>query len=528
VASTAELLAAAPLAAIALKRRRELEAQRRTADLVPSLRLLEYIREAWPVVEPASVYVHGFHIEAIAEHLEACSRGEIQDLVITVPPRTSKSLCTSVFWPTWSWTFAPTSRWLCNSYAQALSVRDALRSRRLIESRWFQERWGHVFALAGDQNMKSRYDNTRGGYRLASSVTGSNTGEGGDFLVADDCTNVLEGESALSREMTTRWWFEVMPSRRNDPKTSVRVIIQQRVHEQDIVGEVLRQGGYHHLNLPMEYEPTVMVSGCELLHDRRTEERELLWPERFGDAEVRELKRELGPYAWAGQYQQSPTPRAGAIVDPNGFRPLPDGWKRGDLPAVQFWDLAYSEKSMADHTVALTLVVDGDDLVVTNVYRERIAEANLAEAIADHIDATEPNLVGIEEAAFKQTATRLLVQQVRRLAGPWVAHGNVIGVPVSHDKVMRAQVIAGQAQAGQLYADRTAPWWPAFAAELASFPLSNADDQVDACSGALSLALEHLKQRQTLEMLLTSAVTVRHTGALSGGVRSRSSNPLEP
>src|SRR5215831_2717283 len=184
---------------------------------------------AWHVVEPATPYVNGFHIEAIAEHLEACSRGEIQDLVITIPPRTSKSLCTSVFWPTWSWTFAPSSRWLCNSYAQSLSVRDALKSRRLIESRWYQERWGHVFALAGDQNVKSRYDNTRGGYRLAASVTGSNTGEGGDFLVADDCTNVLEGESALSREMTTRWWFEVMPSRRNDPKTSVRVIIQQRV-----------------------------------------------------------------------------------------------------------------------------------------------------------------------------------------------------------------------------------------------------------------------------------------------------------
>ena len=377
--------------------------------------------------------------------------------------------------------------------------------------------------MAGDQNMKSRYDNTRGGYRLASSVTGSNTGEGGDFLVADDCTNVLEGESALSREMTTRWWFEVMPSRRNDPKTSVRVIIQQRVHEQDIVGEVLRQGGYHHLNLPMEYEPTVMVAGCDLLHDERTREGELLWPERFGETEVLDLKRELGPYAWAGQYQQSPTPRAGAVVDPNGFRPLPDVWKRDDLPAVQFWDLAYSERTMADHTVAVTVVVDGDDLLVTNVYRERIAEANLAEAIADHIDATQPNLVGIEEAAFKQTATRLLVQQVRRLAGPWVAHGNVIGVPVSKDKIMRAQVIAGQAQAGQLYADRNAPWWPAFAAEMASFPLGSNDDQVDACGGALALALEHLKKRQTLEILLGEAVTVRQRAdsGLTGGWRER-------
>jgi hypothetical protein len=151
----------------------------------------------------------------------------------------------------------------------------------------------------------------------------------------------------------------------------VRVIIQQRVHEQDIVGEVLRQGAYHHLDLPMGYEPTVMVSGSSLLHDRHTEEGELLWPERFGEAEVRELKRELGPCAWAGQYQRSPTPRAGAVVDPNAFRPLPDGWKREDLPTVEFWDLAYGEKTMPDHTAAVTIVLDGDDLIVVYVYRER-------------------------------------------------------------------------------------------------------------------------------------------------------------
>jgi predicted phage terminase large subunit-like protein len=111
------------------------------------------------------------------------------------------------------------------------------------------------------------------------------------------------------------------------------------------------------------------------------------------------------------------------------------------------------------------------------------------------------------------------VQQVRRLAGAWVAHGRVMGVPVSKDKVMRAQAIAGQAQAGQLYADRKAPWWPAFAAELSSFPLGSPDDQVDACAGVLSLALEHLKTRQTLELLLATPVTVRQRAELTGGWR---------
>jgi predicted phage terminase large subunit-like protein len=482
------------------------------------------------VVEPSAPYVHGFHIQAIAEHLEALAQGEIQDLVITVPPRSAKSLCTSVFLPTWMWTFAPHTRWLTNSYAQSLSVRDALRSRRLIESGWYQRQWGHVFGLAGDQNLKSRYDNTRGGYRIASSVLGSNTGEGGDFLVCDDAHNVVDAESALVREATLRWWFEVMSSRRNDPKTSRRIVIQQRVHEADLVGEILRQGGYHHLNLPMEYEPSVLVPGCELLHDERTAEGELLWPERYNADDVVELKKSLGPYAWSGQYQQSPTPRAGAILDASWFRPVPADWQRHDLPCVQFWDTAFSEKTMADYTAAATVVLDGERLYLTSVWRERVAEQNLAEVIAEHIQATRPNLVGIEEAAFKQTATRQLVQQVRRVAGAWAARGRIMGVPVSRDKIFRAQVVAGQGQAGNLYADRDTEWWTTFASELASFPLGAHDDQVDALSGAVTLAVEHLRRLQTLDLLLSQPVAVRHTGATSGGFSPNSRldrNPLE-
>jgi predicted phage terminase large subunit-like protein len=518
MASAAQLLVAAPLAAVALKRRRELEAKRKTTAATPPMRLLEYIRQAWSVVEPSAAFVPGFHIEAIAEHLEAVARGDIQDLVITVPPRTAKSLCCSVFLPTWMWTFAPHTRWLTNSYAQSLSVRDALRSRRLIESTWYQRQWSHVFALAGDQDTKSRYDNTRGGYRIAASVGGSNTGEGGDWLICDDAHNVIDAESALVREATVRWWFEVMTSRRNDPRTSKRIVIQQRVHEADLVGEILRQANYHWLNLPMEYVPTTMVAGCELAHDWRTDEGELLWPERYIQADVADLKKTLGPYSWSGQYQQDPVPRSGAILDAGWFAPIPSDWRRADLPIVQYWDLAFSEKEMADYTVACTLVMDDEKLYLTSVFRERVSELNLAEAIADHITATQPNLVGIEESASKATAVRQLVQQVRQLAGEWAGHGRVMGVPVSRDKIMRSQVAAGQGQAGNLLADRTAPWWTTFASELAAFPLGAHDDQVDALSGAVTLAVEHLRKQQALDMLLSQPVTVRHvSGAVTGG-----------
>ena len=143
--------------------------------------LAEFVRQAWPVVEPPSrPYQPGWHIEAICEHLEALGRGEIRRLLINIPPRHMKSLAVAVFWPAWTWIERPEVRWLFASYAQQLSTRDSVRCRRLIESPWYRGNWGASFALAKDQNQKTRFENDRTGYRLATSVGGAATGEGGD------------------------------------------------------------------------------------------------------------------------------------------------------------------------------------------------------------------------------------------------------------------------------------------------------------------------------------------------------------
>lgn len=147
--------------------------------------LAEFVRQAWHVIEPATILVWGFHIEAICEHLEAVSRGEIRNLLINIPPRHMKSLLVSVFWPAWEWTRWPERRFLCSSYSASLSIRDSVKCRRLIESPWYRERWGHRFTLSGDQNLKSRFDNNRSGYRLSTSVGGAVTGEGGDRILCD-------------------------------------------------------------------------------------------------------------------------------------------------------------------------------------------------------------------------------------------------------------------------------------------------------------------------------------------------------
>src|SRR5947207_1048822 len=198
---------------------------------IGNLSLLQFVRDAWHVCEPKNEFVEGPHLKMICEHLEAITRGQIQDLLINIPPRHMKSLAVCVFWPAWEWINFPHRRWLFASYAQSLATRDSLRCRRLIESPWYQKNFGSRFVLCGDQNTKERFENDKGGHRIATSSGGSATGEGGDRVVIDDPHNVIDRESDVERRRTLTWWDETMSTRLNDPKTGAKVIVMQRIHE---------------------------------------------------------------------------------------------------------------------------------------------------------------------------------------------------------------------------------------------------------------------------------------------------------
>jgi predicted phage terminase large subunit-like protein len=283
-----------------------------------NLKLL--IRRAWHVVQPGTKFTDGPHIDALCEHLTAVTRGQIRNLLINVPPRHMKSLAVGVFWPAWEWISAPQRRWLFASYASTLSERDSNHCRRLIQSQWYQSRWGSRFRLCDDQNAKHRFENDKSGSRIATSVGGWATGEGGDRVVVDDPHNVVDRESEAARLEALRWWDESMSTRLNDPKTGAKVIVMQRIHEKDLSGHVLEQGGYVHLCLPAEFETSrrcVTVIGWR---DWRKAEGELLWPDRVGPKEIAEFRRTLGSSAYAGQFQQRPSPAGGARFRAEWFR----------------------------------------------------------------------------------------------------------------------------------------------------------------------------------------------------------------
>jgi len=299
-----------------------------------------FIRQAWHIVEPKNPLIWGWHLDAICEHLTAVSQGQIQNLLINIPPRHTKSTTASVMWPAWEWINKPEIRWLYSSYAEVLSIRDSRKCRNIILSNWYQQRWGDKFQLVGDQNAKTRFDNDKTGYRMSTSVGGVGTGEGGDRIVVDDPHNVKEGESNAKRTEVLLWWDESMSTRIDNPKTGAKVIIMQRTHENDLSGHILeKELDYVHLCLPARYEPNrkkLFTKTPLPFKDPRTKEGEPLCPERYDDEILTRLEKELGPYATAGQLQQRPYPRGGGMFAIDKFelvKALPK-----PVAAIRYWD----------------------------------------------------------------------------------------------------------------------------------------------------------------------------------------------
>lgn len=325
--------------------------------------LYEFTKQAWGLVEGNRPFLPNWHLEALAEHIEAQFRSEIRNLLVNVPPRTLKSGLCSVMLAPWTWINDPSMQFLYVSYAQDLSVRDSRRSRQIIESNWYATRWGHEYNILTDQNAKIRFDNSKGGYRLSSSVDAKVTGEGGDWIVCDDPNNVRDRSETVLKS-TLDWWKEVMPSRLNNFKTGRRLVVMQRMHESDLSGHIISkdEGEWTKLILPMEFEPkrkcfTVVLPSTrgKKWCDPRTEEGELLFPERIGPKELKLLKRDLGSeFAISGQLQQRPAPEAGGIIKRHWFKI----WTSEKLPKMTMTltsiDTAVTANKLSAYNVATT------------------------------------------------------------------------------------------------------------------------------------------------------------------------------
>lgn len=429
-----------------------------------------FVRMAWHIVEPAREFVDGWHIGAICEHLQAITEAQIRDLIINMPPRHMKSLLVGVLWPAWEWIDHPQHAFLTASYADTLAVRDAVKMRRLITSAWYRERWGASFRLASDQNAKVRFDNDRGGYRIATSVNGVATGEGGDRIVVDDPINVKEGASATVRDAANKWWDESMSTRGNDPKKVARVIVMQRIHENDLTGHCLTKPdtSYVHLKMPAEYRGKPMVTAIVGFKDPRTQIGELLWPARFGRAEVDKLKVDLGTYAASAQLQQEPVPEGGGTFKLEWF-PRYKVLPTGGIRTVSI-DCANKAGELNSYSVAGAFVEVAMNAYLEKVWRDRVEYPALKRNVKNFCASVKPHTVLIED---KGNGTAL-IQDLR-------AETNLPIIPIEPegDKIMRAQRTSPTVEARRIWLPDFGEWLPEFEYEIGHFPATEFLDQVD-------------------------------------------------
>ena len=445
--------------------------------------LVEFIKLSWSILEPGRTFVPGWHIEAVCEHLEAVSNGEIIRLLINVPPGCMKSLTTEVFWPAWEWgpKNRPDLRYVSASYSNDLTVRDNRRCRNLIKSEWYQRLWGDNFQLVGDQNAKMKFETNFAGFKIATSVGGLGTGERGDRFIIDDPHNIKDGESDAKRLAALLWFTETVPTRMSDPDKSSIIIIMQRVHSQDISGYILeKELGYEHLMLPMEFEPERKCTTSIGFEDPREDDGDLLWPERMTPAVIERDSTVLGPYAVASQFQQRPAPRGGGMFKKGWFEIVDEVPKRRDT--VRGWDLAATEDVL---TAAWTAGVKMSRCVDGYIYIEDVARIQGSPRKVEKLLRNTASQDGVlTKISGPQDPGQAGKAQARYLTRQLAGYDVKFTVETG-DKMTRAKPLAAQAEAGNVFIVRGL-WNEDYLDELCTFPFSKFKDQVDASSRAFT------------------------------------------
>lgn len=507
----------------------------------------KFIYETFPILEPGRQYKDNWHIDAISEILQACTVGEVRNLVINIPRRCMKSMLIAVMWFCWTWTFLPWTRWLFASFSEKFAYRDSNLCRKLIESMYYQSRFGDTFHASLREWKTSKFANDKGGYRACFGV-GKGTGEGGDFVIVDDPHQIDEAESAKKIENTINWYFETYYNNVTDPKTACRVIIQQRVGEDDLTGQILaRELGYELLCLPMKFEDdhphknsvskplhvghvsavekannkTLLVGEEKLFIDPRDPqapefdnawyqsfyekhfksrglksegEGQILWQNRFDQPDIDEMVKHLQAYGESAQLQQRPIRRGGNFFQSSLFEIIDGGTiDLNYCTFVRYWDKAGTAGG-GDWTVGMLLARSPKrpyTIYIVDIFRKQLGYYERMAEMKDHAEADTRDYV---ESRI-ETGYSIGIEKEGASSGTDVAtleRDHLLGFDVFIDlpkgkKSHRAKVARSISDAGRIKMFR-APWNLAFIREIEKFDPdkdSQKDDQVDALSGGV-------------------------------------------
>lgn len=472
--------------------------------------LLAFTREAWEILEPTQPFIYNWHIGELCLLLERVAAGQEKRLIINVPPGTMKSLLVSVIFPCWLWARDPSKRVLTAAYSDKRALDANIKARNLIKSAWFQEHF--ELKLVEDQNAKGRFDTSKGGWRIATSVGGEGTGLHPDIIIIDDAATAAEAESETERKRVNGWFSGTVSSRGVSRDVCV-IVIGQRLNEEDLPGYLLRKDpdGWTLVRWPMRYEkcscPVPLIADDQRcpLHkadhdwkpdprDPRTEAGELLFPDLFTEAKVKKLELDLGPYGTAGQLQQRPSPEGGGLFKRGDFKfvdalPAHMKWTRG-------WDTAGTEGD-GDYTAGVKIgieyeyrlengvrtLADTGRIFVADVQHEQLGPDGV-DKLMKATAILDGKRVPVREEREGGASGKAQINSRAKLLKGWDYEEVTLGT----NKRVRVKPFRSQVQAGNVYLLRAA-WNEKYIVELCGFDTAKHDDMVDATSCAFNAVL---------------------------------------
>jgi predicted phage terminase large subunit-like protein len=457
----------------------------KTLNAILRQELSAFIQRVFATVVPGKRYVHNWHIDAIAWELMRIMRGENNRLIITLPPRSLKSISASVAFPAWLLGLDPTYRIICVSYAQELALKHSLDTRAVLESPWYKRCFPGTI-IHPDKNSQAEFMTTQRGGRYSTSVGGSLTGRGGNLIIIDDPHKADEALSDSKRNTVIDWYGNTLFSRLDNKQNDAIILIQQRLHENDLAGYLLETGNWTHLNLPAiaEYFESIQIS-ADAFHQRNVGD--ALHPTWESQAVLKALQAELGSFAFAAQYQQRPVPIEGGLVKWDWFQTYSEipNQKESDCQIIQSWDTASKAEEMHDWSACTTWLIHDKQYYLLDVYRKRLEFPDLKRQIVTQANKWSTRSVLIEDKAAGIQLIQDLNREHREL--------NIIPIVPNHDKVTRLMGMTPAIEASRVSLPNEAHWLADFRSEILHFPKGKHDDQVDSLSQFLEWAENHCR-----------------------------------
>jgi len=438
--------------------------------------LHEFVKQSWHLIEPETDYVDGVHIKILCEYLEAVTANQIQHIGIFMPPRHMKSLTVSVFWFAWTWIQQPGSQWLYTSSADKVVIRDSVRCRKLITSKWYRNRWGDKVVLKRDQNEKTLFTNEKEGFRQASSILSKVTGGNANYLVGDDILDTKGVRSETTRENTIFEWDNGFATRLNDKRKDHMCLMQQRLHMKDPAGHVIEEndGDWTFLTLPAEFKKKTFIEMPQSEKKYEFEEDSILWEERF-PREVLDKEKNRLKNNYAAQYLQNPIADGGLIFDTSLIPRIETiGDPSNALQIVHSWDHAIKAKEENDESACTIYAqMHSKKWVLIDVWRGKKKYAQQKQILQDLAVKYPPTTILVEDKGNGSPLISELKQYTNLPIKAFEPKG---------DKEERAQMSTPFIEAGNLYLLDGQPWLHDLIMDLDGFPKIEYKDTIDTIS----------------------------------------------